>query len=162
MTETNETKDAAPARAFSLQRIYVKDLSFETPNSPSVFTQEWKPETQMNLSTQTNHLGGNSFEVVLTVTLTTKLGETAAYLVEVQQAGIFGVRDFPESEIAPLLGSYCPGILFPYARETVSDLISRGSFPQLLLTPVNFDALFEQHVREQAARQSAAGSKASA
>jgi preprotein translocase subunit SecB len=162
MSETTETKDAAPARAFSLQRIYVKDLSFETPNSPGVFTQEWKPETQMNLSTQSNHLGGNNFEVVLTVTLTTKVGDTTAYLVEVQQAGIFGVRDFPESEIAPLLGSYCPGILFPYAREAVSDLISRGSFPQLLLTPVNFDALFDQHMRDQATRKAAAGPQASA
>ncbi len=159
MTEQTETKGAAPARSFSLQRIYVKDLSFETPSSPAVFQQEWKPETQMNLSTQTSHLGGESFEVVLTVTLTTKVGDTTAYLVEVQQAGIFGIRDFPEQELAPLLGSYCPSILFPYAREAVSDLIVRGSFPQLLLTPVNFDALFEQHVRDQAARQ-AAGTKA--
>jgi len=152
---TEETEKKQYKRAFSLQRVYVKDLSFETPSSPGIFTQEWKPETQMNLSTQTAQIGENSFEVVLTVTLTTKVGESTAYLVEVQQAGIFGARDFPEQEMGPLLGSYCPNILFPYAREAVSDLVTRGSFPQLLLTPVNFDALFEQHVRELSAKQQA-------
>jgi preprotein translocase subunit SecB len=151
MTEATEKKQHA--RAFVLQRIYVKDLSFETPSSPAIFTQEWKPETQMNLSTQTTQIGETSFEVVLTLTLTTKVGDQTAYLVEVQQAGIFGARDFPEQEMGPLLGSYCPSILFPYAREVVSDLVSKGSFPQLLLTPVNFDALFEQHMRERAAKE---------
>jgi len=152
---TDQTEKKQYQRAFSLQRVYVKDLSFETPSSPAIFTQEWKPETQMNLSTQTTQVAENSFEVVLTVTLTTKVGESTAYLVEVQQAGIFGARDFPEQEMGPLLGSYCPNILFPFAREAVSDLVTRGSFPQLLLTPVNFDALFEQHMRELAAKQQA-------
>ena len=152
---TEETEKKQYQRAFSLQRVYVKDLSFETPSSPGIFTQEWKPETQMNLSTQTTQVGESSFEVVLTVTLTTKVGESTAYLVEVQQAGIFGARDFPEQEMGPLLGSYCPNILFPFAREAVSDLVTRGSFPQLLLTPVNFDALFEQHMRELSAKQQA-------
>jgi len=150
---TEETEKKQYTRAFSLQRIYVKDMSFETPSSPAIFTQEWKPETQMNLSTQTTQVGESNFEVVLTVTLTTKVGESTAYLAEVQQAGIFGARDFPEQEMGPLLGSYCPSILFPYVREVVSDLVTKGSFPQLLLTPVNFDALFEQHMRELSAKQ---------
>jgi preprotein translocase subunit SecB len=141
-------KDQTPARGFTLHRIYLKDLSFETPGSPDVFSGEWKPETNMNLSTETHSLGEESFEVVLTVTLTTKVGERTAYVAEVKQAGIFGVRDFPEKEMGPLLGAYCPSILFPYVREVVSDVIAKGSFPQLLLTPVNFDALYEQHLRE--------------
>lgn len=146
MTEKEHSQ--APARGFTMHRIYLKDLSFETPSSPEIFSGEWKPETNMNLSTETHSLGEGSFEVVLTVTLSTRVGERTAYLVEVKQAGIFGVRDFPEKEMGPLLGAYCPAILFPYVREAVSDVIAKGSFPQLLLTPVNFDALYEQHLRE--------------
>ena len=146
MSENDQTQ--TPARAFTLHRIYLKDLSFETPASPDIFSGEWKPETSMNLSTDTRRLAEDSFEVVLTVTLSTKVGERTAYLVEVKQAGIFGVRDFPEQEMGPLLGAYCPGVLFPYVREVISDVIGKGSFPQLLLTPVNFEALYEQHRRE--------------
>ncbi|MGD2084340.1 MAG: protein-export chaperone SecB [Chromatiales bacterium] len=160
MSEKDETQ--SPARGFTLHRIYLKDLSFETPGSPDIFSGgEWTPETSMNLSTETQRLGDESFEVVLTVTLSTKVGERTAYLVEVKQAGIFGLRDFPETEMGPLLGSYCPGILFPYAREVVSDVIAKGSFPQLLLTPVNFDALYEQHLKGLAEKSaSAEGHKA--
>lgn len=139
-------------REFALQRIYVKDLSFETPNSPVIFTEEWKPESNLNLNSNVTKLGNNAYEVVLTVTVTTKVGDKTAFLVEVQQAGIFIIKGFAENELGQMLGAYCPNILFPYTREVVSDLVTKGGFPQLLLTPVNFDALYAQHMQEQQKR----------
>jgi len=139
-------------REFALQRIYVKDLSFETPNSPVIFTEEWKPESNLNLNSNVTKLGNNAYEVVLTVTVTTKVGDKTAFLVEVQQAGIFIIKGFAENELGHMLGAYCPNILFPYTREVVSDLVTKGGFPQLLLTPVNFDALYAQHMQEQQKR----------
>ncbi len=146
MTENAQSNEAS--REFALQRIYIKDISFETPNSPTVFTEEWKPESSLNLNSNVAKLENDLYEVVITVTVTTKLGDKTAYLVEVQQAGIFTLRNFPEEEKGHMLGAYCPNLLFPYAREAVSDLVSKGSFPQLLLTPVNFDALYAQHMQE--------------
>ena len=147
MSKKSQAK--APDREFNLPRIYIKDVSFETPDSPAIFTQEWKPESNLNLNSSVNKLGDNTYEVVLTVTVTTKVGGKTAFLVEVQQAGIFLVRGFPENEMGQMMSAYCPNILFPYAREVVSDLVSKGSFPQLLLTPVNFDILYAQHMQEQ-------------
>ncbi|HEC17275.1 MAG TPA: protein-export chaperone SecB [Sedimenticola sp.] len=144
-------------REFHLKRIYIKDLSFETPNSPQIFSVEWKPESTLNLNSEVHPLGDDLYEVVLTVTVTTKVGDKVAFLVEVQQAGIFLMRGFPRNEQGPMLGSYCPNILFPYLREVVSDLVNKGSFPQLLLSPVNFDALYAQHMAEQQARRQAGG-----
>jgi preprotein translocase subunit SecB len=149
MTDEN-AQATEPSREFSLQRIFVKDISFETPNSPSIFTQEWKPESNLNLNSNVSKLDNDLFEIVLTVTVTTKIADKTAYLVEVQQGGIFTIRNFPDAEMGHMLGAYCPNILFPYAREVVSDLVSKGSFPQLLLTPVSFDALYAQHMQEQA------------
>ena len=142
---TEEAKQDEPKREFNLQRIYTKDISFETPNSPAIFKQTWKPESTVNLNTEVTKLEDNVFEILLTVTLTTKVGDQTAYLAEVKQAGIFGIKGFPEQEIGPLLGSYCPNLLFPYVREVVSDLVTKGSFPQMVLQPVNFDALYAQH-----------------
>ena len=139
----------APKREFGLQRIYTKDISFETPNSPDVFKQEWKPESNMNIGSQVKKLSEDIFEVVLTITVTTKIADKTAYLAEVQQAGIFLARGFQEQEMGPMLGAYCPNVLFPFAREVISDLVSKGSFPQMLLTPVNFDALYAQQVQQQ-------------
>jgi len=146
---SDENQAGAPEREFNLQRIYVKDVSFETPDSPAIFTQEWKPESNLNLNSNVNKLGENTYEVVLTVTVTTKVDGKTAFLVEVQQAGIFLVSGFPENEMGHMMSAYCPNLLFPYAREVVSDLVNKGSFPQLLLTPVNFDVLYAQHMQEQ-------------
>ena len=143
---------ANPERQFGIQRIYVKDISFETPNSPDIFRGEWKPENQLNINTAVKSLEENAYEVTLTLTLTAKSGDKTAYLVEVQQAGIFGLQGFPEQEKGPMLGSYIPNLLFPYAREVISDLVSKGSFPQMVLQPVNFDALYAQHQQELAKR----------
>ena len=144
MAEENLTEE----KQFSIQKIHTKDISFETPNSPKIFTEEWKPTVDFNLGTNAESLEDALFEIALTVTVTVKCGETVAYLVEVTQAGIFSLAGFDEDEIGPMLGSFCPNILFPYAREVVSDLVAKGGFPQLLLAPVNFDALYAQHVQQ--------------
>ncbi|MFD1007920.1 MULTISPECIES: protein-export chaperone SecB [Oceanisphaera] len=133
---------------FQIQRIYLKDVSFEAPATPLVFQKEWKPEVKLDLDTKSARLGDNIFEVVLTLTVTCLLGENeTAYLCEIQQAGIFTVGNMAEPQLAHCLGAFCPNILFPYARETVGSLVGRGSFPQLNLAPVNFDALFAAHVQ---------------
>jgi preprotein translocase subunit SecB len=149
MTENSEQTNEE--RKFELQRIYTKDVSFETPNSPSVFTMDWQPENQLSLNSEVNNLGEDTFEVALTVTVTSKLEDKTAFLVEVKQAGIFTIANFPQNEMGPMLGAYCPNILFPYAREAISDLVTKGGFPTLLLAPVNFDHLFAQHMQQQQA-----------
>lgn len=143
-----ETENQAQQQ-FAIQRIYVKDLSFETPNSPQVFRDKWEPDINVDLNTRVSPLEENVHEVVLSVTVTCKVGDKTAYLVEVQQAGIFGIAGFSEQDMGPMLHSYCPNVLFPYAREVVSDLIQRGSFPQMALAPINFDALYAQHLQKQ-------------
>ncbi|RLJ22656.1 protein-export chaperone SecB [bacterium endosymbiont of Escarpia laminata] len=144
----SEAKQEQPNRELSIQRIYLKDVSFETPNSPSVFQKEWKPETNVNMNTEVNTLSENVYEVVLNVTVTTKVGEQTAYLAEVQQAGIFSISGFADQEMGAVIGSYCPNLLFPYVREAISDMVTKGSFPQMILQPVNFDALYAQHQQE--------------
>ena len=146
MAEQNSPEGAQ--KNFGVQKIYVKDMSFETPNSPAVFTQDWKPEINLELNSQANKVADDVHEVVLSLTVTAKLGETTAYLVEVQQAGIFAMKGFADAELPPMLGAFCPGTLYPYARETVSDLVARGGFPQLVLAPINFDALFAQQIQK--------------
>lgn len=135
---------------FSIQKIYTKDISFETPNSPAIFAQtKWEPEVNVQLNSRAAAMENDMHEVVLTVTVTAKVEEQTAYLVEVQQAGVFQVTGFEEGQMGHLLGSFCPNILFPYVREAISDLVARGGFPQMLLQPVNFDALYAQHVQQQ-------------
>ncbi|MFT6269623.1 MAG: preprotein translocase subunit SecB [Alphaproteobacteria bacterium] len=133
---------------FNMQRIYTKDISFETPNSPAVFQKEWKPEIKLDIDTRTNEINTGLFEVVLSVTVTATNDGDTAFLCEVQQAGIFAIGDMPDNNKAHMLGSYCPNLLFPYARETVSNLVNRGTFPVLNLAPVNFDAIFAQYVQK--------------
>jgi preprotein translocase subunit SecB len=144
MAETN----AASEKQFAIQKIYTKDISFETPNAPKVFTLKWEPSLDLNLGTHVESLENSMYEVVLTITVTVKIADSAAYLVEVKQAGIFSISGFSEQEMGPMLGSFCPNVLFPYAREVVSDLVNKGGFPQLILAPVNFDALYMQHLQQ--------------
>jgi preprotein translocase subunit SecB len=133
---------------FNMQRIYIKDISFETPNSPAVFQKEWKPEIKLDIDTRTQELSANLFEVILSVTVTAKNDGDTAFLCEVQQAGVFAIGEMPDNNKAHMLGAYCPNLLFPYARETVSNLVNRGTFPVLNLAPVNFDAIFAQYVQK--------------
>ena len=157
MADENQTNngEAAGAQAqqsaqFNIQRIYTKDISFESPNAPAIFTKEWKPEIKLDIDTSTNKLEENVFEVVLSVTVTATLGEETAFLREVQQAGIFAIGEMPDQNKAHTLGSFCPNMLFPYARETISNLVNRGTFPPLNLAPVNFDAIFAAYVQKRA------------
>lgn len=148
MTEQNNTavaqEDVAPQ--FSLQRIFVKDLSFEAPKSPEIFREDWSPQVEMDLNTRQRSLEGDFHEVVLTITVTVKTGDEVAFIVEVQQAGIFLIQGLDEASKGHALGAFCPGLLFPYARETIDSLVVRGSFPALMLAPVNFDALYAQEL----------------
>ncbi len=141
---------------FSIQKIYIKDVSFETPNSPAIFANaKWEPEVSVQVNSRAGQMDNNMHEVVLSVTITAKVEDKVAYLVEVQQAGIFQTAGFEEAQQAHLLGAFCPNILFPYVRESVSDLVSRGGFPQMLLQPVNFDALYAQRMQQNQAPQEA-------
>ena len=137
-----------PAQAFKIQRVYVKDVSYESPQAPNVFVAgtPWKPSVSLHLNTESTKLDNDLFEVVLGVTATVKLEETTVYLIEIKQAGLFLLRGFDEKALGPMLGSYCPNVLFPFAREEIGSLVQKGGFPQLLLEPVNFDALYAKHV----------------
>jgi len=156
MADEQQTPDNAAAgaqnqqNAFTIQRIYTKDMSFETPNSPAIFAKEWKPEVKLDIDTRTSQLDGNLVEVVLAVTVTATVEGETAFLCEVQQAGIFGIGEMPEGNKSQLVGSYCPNLLFPYARETVSGLVNKGTFPPLNLAPVNFDAIFAAYLQKRA------------
>ena len=129
---------------FNVQRVYLKDLSFESPKSPETFRKEWKPEVKMDMKTDNKSLGKDNYEVVLTLTISASLEGETAFLVEVQQAGIFLIKDFGEEQLKHALGAYCQNVLFPYARETVDNVVIKGSFPALMLAPINFDALYQQ------------------
>ena len=137
---------------FALQRIYMKDISFESPKAPEVFQKQWQPEVKLDLNTSNRALEEGMFEVVLSLTVTVENGpegsKETAFVVEVQQAGVFMARGLSDEELHRTLGAFCPNILFPYAREAVDNLVLRGSFPPLMLAPVNFDALYMQ-AREQ-------------
>jgi preprotein translocase subunit SecB len=143
------------AEQFAIQRIYVKDISYESPNAPAIFRKEWQPAIQLDLDTRSEKLDDNTFEVILSLTVTARIEEEVAFLCEVQQAGIFSVPALEDAQMAHMLASFCPNILFPYAREAVSNLVNRGTFPQLNLAPVNFDALFAQYVQKRQAEAQA-------
>jgi preprotein translocase subunit SecB len=148
-----ETPNQANAKAqeqFGIQNIYIKDISFESPNSPQIFTEQWKPQLEMEMSNTINKLENeDAYEVVLNLTVTVKAGEKTAFLIEVHQGGIFAIKGFTKDKLSYMLNSYCPNILFPYARETVSSIVTRGGFQALWLSPLNFDALYAQRLQQQ-------------
>ncbi len=139
---------------FAIQKIYLKDVSFESPNSPQAFSDEgWQPQINVQINSSNQSIAKDTYEVVLEITVTAKQNEKTAFLVELKQAGIFTIAGFPEENLGGMVGAFCPETLFPFAREAISELISKGGFPQLLLQPVNFNALYTQH-QQQAAAQS--------
>ena len=156
MSDETTNGAVAPAEAagpaFTVEKIYVKDVSFEVPGAPAIFTENVQPELQLNLNQRVQRLGENAFEVVLGVTLTCKAGDKTAYVAEVQQAGIFGIAGFDPQSIDGLLGTQCPHILFPYIRQLMSDLIQAGGFPPFFLQPINFEALYAESLRQRAAQ----------
>lgn len=134
---------------FGIQKVYVKDLSFETPNSPAVFNEDLQPTVNLQLANESRRIAENTYEVVLRLTVTVGTDDKTFYLAEVNQAGIFHIGSFSDGAIERMLATVCPNILFPFARELVSDLVTRGGFSQLLLAPVNFEALYAQQKQQQ-------------
>ncbi len=151
MAEQDAQRSAAEMR-FAIQRVYVKDLSFESPAAPSVFEQQWKPRMHLDINTRAEHLRDELHEVVLSMTLRASDDEDrTAFIIEVQQAGIFTIGGVEGGQLQQVLATACPGILFPYARECVDMLAIKGSFPPIMLAPVNFDALYQQTMAQQQA-----------
>lgn len=153
MAEDSPQQPQEPAAEFAIQKLYLKDVSFEAPNSPEIFLKEWKPETNVQLNTESRRLDEANHEVVLTLTVTTKSQDKTAYLVEVKQAGVFTAKGFDKDRLGHLLGAYCPTILLPYAREVISSLVLKGGFPDMIIAPINFDALYAQHLQQLKARE---------
>ena len=151
VTSNGQGNGQAGQPQLMLQKIYVKDVSFEAPNAPQIFQEISdegdQPQVQLNLGQRATDLGNDLYEVVLSLTLTCTLGERTAYLAEVQQAGLFGIAGFGPEDHAGIIGSYCPNLLFPYARQVISSLVLEGGFPPFLLQPINFDALFAEQQR---------------
>jgi len=142
---------------FVIQKIYLKDASFESPNSPQAFTEgDWTPQINVQINSSNQQLTQDVFEVVLDITVTAKHDEKTAFLVEIKQAGIFTISGFPQENMGGMIGAFCPETLFPYAREIISEMVSKGGFPQLLLAPVNFNALYTQQMQQQTAEAEAA------
>jgi preprotein translocase subunit SecB len=157
----SDTPASGPQPRFEIQKLYLKDLSLECPNSPSIFRgEQWQPQANLQMASQSNALDDKAFEIVLTVTVTVTSAGKTAYLAEVQQAGIFTIEHIPQDQVGPLLGIGCPNILFPFAREVVADLVQKAGFPQHLLPPVNFEAIYAQQLRQRQVARSA-GAEAS-
>lgn len=150
MTDTR--MDGAGRITVGLQKVYLKDCSFEAPNSPAIFTGEWRPTVSLNIATNQRVLDDGNYEVTLSLTVEAKHGENTAFLVEAHTAGIFVLRGLDDGELLKVLGSFCPQQLYPYAREVISDLTGKGGFPQLHLQPVNFEGLAAEAMRRQAAQ----------
>lgn len=164
MTDQTGNGAAAPqANAqINLQKVYVKDASFEAPSAPQIFSEESQSQLQLNMAQKVANIGENVYEVVLTVTLTCTAGDKTAYLAEVHQAGIFGLAGFDQRTLEAVLGTYCPNVLFPYARQMISDLVQNGGFPPYFLQPINFEQLYAEQMRRRAeqAQQSIADAPA--
>jgi preprotein translocase subunit SecB len=157
MSEENPQAGAnqAPQQQFGIQKIYLKDCSYETADVPAVFLKKWEPEIDVQIGSNASHYSDDNYGVVLSVTVTAKLEDKTAFLVEVQQAGIFGIKGFGDKEMGYMLGSFCPNILFPFAREALASLVSKGGFRDLYLNPVNFDVLYAERVAKMEAESAA-------
>jgi preprotein translocase subunit SecB len=151
----DEPAQAGNDRQLALEKIYIKDMSFESPKAPEVFTIDRKASTQLNIGSANRQIDADHVEVTLTLTIESKDGDQTLFLIEIVQAGIFAIRGYNDQERAVLLGSFCPGTLYPFAREAVADTASKGGFPQLLLQPINFDALYAQALQQRQAEVSA-------
>ena len=140
----SEAQPEQQPATFQIEKIYVKDLSLEIPHAPAIFTEQVQPEIQVQINTEAQQFGEGFYEVTVTATVTAKMGERTIFLAEAEQAGIFSLRNVPATDIGPLLGIACPNVIFPYLRETMSDVITRGGFPPLLLAPLSFEQLYLQ------------------
>jgi preprotein translocase subunit SecB len=147
-------EEQAAEKRLAIGKIYLKDFSFESPQAPEIFRQsEWSPKTDLNLRSSHTSVSDEHHEVVLTVTVEAKADDKSLFLIELQQAGLFEIVGYEGEELGAIIGSFCPNILFPYARETIASLIQKGGFPEFVLQPINFDALYMQSKQQQAAAQ---------
>ena len=166
MSENNLTNGAAGAAGasdqaqFTIQKIYVKDVSFEVPGAPAIFNEPGQPQLELNHNLYVARAADGVFEVVLGITLTCKVNEKTVYLAELEQAGLFGLAGFDDRTLDMMLGTYCPNVLFPYARQAIGDLIAQGGFPPFYLQPINFEALYAEGLRRRAEAQAGAGAAA--
>ncbi|MGA8203809.1 MAG: protein-export chaperone SecB [Woeseiaceae bacterium] len=150
---TEETT-ADTAKQVTIAKIYLKDFSFESPQSPAVFrSADWNPKTNLNLRSRHNEVEGDLHEIVLTITIEAKEEDKTLFLVELHQAGLFEITGYGQEEIGPIVGSFCPSVLFPYARESIANAVQKGGFPEFVLQPINFDALYLQSRQQQAQAQ---------
>ncbi len=153
--------DEQVQQQFAMQRIYTKDISFESPATPGIFKKQWQPAVNVDLNTKSDKVDDTgNFEVVLSITITAKVDEETAFLVEVQQAGIFMITGIEGDDLRRVLGTAAPNILFPYARESIDSLCVKGGFPPVMLAPVNFDALYQQALAQAQAKQAEEGDAA--
>jgi len=146
-----DEKKSETDRHISIAKVYLKDFSFESPQAPDVFKSgEWKPKTDLNLRSTHSKVDDNHHEVVLTITVDAKDGDKTVFLVELHQAGLFEIRGYEEEELNAIIGSFCPNVLFPYARESIAGVVQKGGFPEFVIQPINFDALYMQSRQQQA------------
>ncbi|MBT4833077.1 MAG: protein-export chaperone SecB [Porticoccaceae bacterium] len=161
MTEETAAAAEAPAQGteqkFAIQRVYLKDLSFETPQGASAFNKQWQPKVNQDLSTKSAKIDEDLFEVSVRMTITVSDGEETLYLIEVDQAGLFSIAGLEDQHVAQLLNTTCASMLFPYAREAIDNVLTKGSFPPLMIPPINFDALYANAVQQQAAAKAQEG-----
>lgn len=153
MTDEQQNQAAAAGQQFVIQRIYVKDMSFEAPLGVDAFALAWKPQVNQEINSKNRKVGDNQYEASLSLTITVKLEDKVAFLVEVEQCGVFAISGFDDTQLTQILNTLCLQILFPYARETIDNLAVKGSFPALMLPPINFDALFAQAVAQRQAEE---------
>jgi preprotein translocase subunit SecB len=139
---------------FQIEKVYVKDVSLEIPHAPKVFLEQLQPQLEVQINTGADNFAEGYYEVTVTATVTARVGERTLFLAEAQQAGIFQVRGVPQSDLGPLLGIACPTVIYPYLRETIQDMVSRGGFPPVILAPLSFEALYLQQQQNAAAAQS--------
>jgi preprotein translocase subunit SecB len=160
MSEELANGAAAPEATgpvFTVEKVYAKDVSFEVPGAPAVFNEQTQPQLQMNLQQAVQRLNDSAYEVVLGINLTCTIGDKSIYVAEVKQAGVFGLAGFDAAALDGMLGVHCPTVLYPYARQLISDLIQAGGFPPFFLQPINFEALYAEGLRQRAAQQAAEG-----
>ena len=156
-----DEKQTDGEKRLTIAKIYVKDFSFESPQTPGIFKRgEWSPQTNLNLRSSHTALDDDLHEVVLTITVDAKEGDNTIFLVELHQAGLFEVSGYGQDELGAIIGSYCPNILFPYARESIAATVQKGGFPEFVLQPINFDALYLQSQQQKAQQEVAAATAA--
>jgi preprotein translocase subunit SecB len=154
-----EQEAQTPEKRLSVVKIYVKDFSFESPQTPAIFNaQEWAPSTNLNLRSAHSPVSDNLHEIILTITIDAKEkeGEKTIFLVELQQAGVFEITGYEKEEMGVVIGSFCPSVLYPYAREAIAGIIQKGGFPEFVLQPINFDSLYQQSLQQQQASAASA------